>query len=119
MQRKTEKRQRRHKRIRGKIFGTEKRPRLCVYRGLANIHAQLIDDMNEKTLFSASTADKNFKKKIAYGGNVQAAKLLGKILAEQAKQKGISTAVLDRGGFLYHGRVKALAESAREHGLKF
>ena len=119
MQKKAEKRQRRHKRIRKSIFGTEKRPRLCVYRGLANIHAQLIDDINEKTLFSVSTTNKNFKKKTAYGGNVQAAKLLGEVLAEQAKQKGISEAVFDRGGFLYHGRVKALAESARERGLKF
>lgn len=113
------KRIRRHKRIRRKIFGTETCPRLCVYRGLANIRAQLIDDMTEKTLLSVSTYDKDFKKKPACGGNVKAAEALGEVLAERAKNKGIIKVVFDRAGFLYHGRVKALAESARKHGLKF
>ena len=100
-------------------MGTKIRPRLCIYRGLANIQAQLIDDIEEKTLVSVSTQHKDFKKGITYGGNVKAAALLGKILAEQAKSKGITEVVFDRGGFLYQGRVKALADSAREHGLKF
>lgn len=114
-----EKRIRRHKRIRKKTIGTKARPRLCVYRGLANIHAQLIDDRAEETLLYVSTENKDFKKKIPYGGNVKAARTLGEILAEQAKKKGIAEVVFDRAGFLYQGRVKALAESARKHGLKF
>ncbi|MCQ9208461.1 MAG: 50S ribosomal protein L18 [Omnitrophica bacterium] len=118
MREKTEKRIRRHKRIRKKIMGTQKRPRLCVSRGYANIHAQLIDDINEKTLLSISTQDKEFKKKGIYGGNVKAAALLGEILAERAKKKGITEVTFDRAGFLYHGRVKALAESVRKQGLK-
>ena len=119
MKEKIEKRIRRHKRIRKKIVGTEARPRFCVYRGLANIHAQLIDDINEKTLLSVSTEDKSFKKELAYGGNAKAAQMLGEFLAEKAKKKGITEVIFDRAGFHYHGRVKALAESAREHGLKF
>lgn len=112
-------RARRHKRIRKKIFGTENRPRLCVYRGHANIQAQLIDDLNLKTLISVSTYDREFKRKKLCGGNVAAAKRLGETLAEGAKKKGITKIVFDRAGFLYHGRIKALAESAREHGLEF
>lgn len=119
MKEKLLKRIRRHKRIRRKIFGTKIRPRLCVYRGLANIRAQLIDDMTEKTLLSVSTYDKDFKKKPACGGNAKAAEALGELLAERAKKKGIIEVVFDRAGFLYHGRVKALAESARKHGLRF
>ena len=119
MKEKTKKRIRRHKRIRKKVFGSEGRPRLCVYRGLANIHAQLIDDINEKTLLSVSTKDKSFKKELAYGGNAKAAQVLGELLVEKAKKKGITEVIFDRAGFHYHGRVKALAESAREHGLKF
>ncbi|MBL7084691.1 MAG: 50S ribosomal protein L18 [Candidatus Omnitrophica bacterium] len=119
MREKTEKRIRRHKRIRKKIFGTKERPRLCVYRGLANLSAQLIDDMDEQTLLSISTQDKNVKKKISYGGSVKAAKILGEMLAEEAKKKGITRVIFDRSGFLYHGRLKALAESCREHGLEF
>lgn len=112
------KRIRRHKRVRKKIMGTESRPRLCVYRGLSNIHAQLIDDINEKTLVCASTQEKAVKKKIGYGGNLKAAFLLGEILAERANKKGFTQAVFDRAGFIYHGRVKALADACREHGLK-
>ena len=117
MKEKQLKRIRRHRRIRKRIIGTPERPRLCVHRGLANIEAQLIDDLSEKTLLSVSSADKQLKQKAVYGGNVKAAKLLGEILAQKAKDKGITKAVFDRGGFLYHGRVRALAESAREHGL--
>lgn len=119
MREKVEKRKRRHKRIRKKIFGTEVRPRLCVFRGLANIQAQLIDDINEKTLLSVSTQDKEIKKITGYGGNSKAAEFLGRILAERAKKSGITSVVFDRAGFHYHGRIKALAESARKHGLKF
>lgn len=119
MKEKLRKRIRRHNRIRKKILGTKLCPRLCVYRGLANIEAQLIDDLNQKTLLTVSSKDKQFKKKIPYGGNIQAAKLLGQTLAEEAKNKKISKVVFDRAGFLYHGRVRALAESCREHGLRF
>ena len=113
------KRIRRHKRIKKKIWGSKEQPRLCVYRGLSNFHAQLIDDLSQKTLLSVSTQDKEFKKNKIFGGNVAAAKALGKILAEAAKTKGISKVVFDRAGFLYHGRVRSFAQSAREHGLKF
>lgn len=119
MSEKAKKRIRRHKRIRKKVFGQKECPRLCVYRGLANTHAQLIDDISGKTLISISTHDKDIKKKVAYGGNVKAASVLGEVLAERAKKKGINKVIFDRGGFLYHGRVKALAESIREHGIKF
>lgn len=116
---KREKRTRRHKRIRKKIVGTAGVPRLCVYRGYANLQAQLIDDINGQTLLSISTQDKEFKKKMNYGGNIQAAALLGEILAERAKKKGLSELIFDRAGFLYHGRIKAFAESMRKQGLKF
>ncbi len=119
MREKQIKRIKRHKRIRKRMLGTKTRPRLCIYRGLANIQAQLIDDIKEETLVSVSTQHKDFKKQISYGGNLKAAVLLGKVLAEQAKTKGIAEVVFDRGGFLYHGRVRALADSAREHGLRF
>lgn len=113
------KRIKRHKRIRRKLFGTKQKPRLCVYRGLANIQAQIIDDLDGVTLVSMSTHDKEVKKKLPYGGNVKAAEILGQLLAEEAKKKGITKVVFDRAGFLYHGRVKTLAESARKNGLKF
>ncbi|MBN2097238.1 MAG: 50S ribosomal protein L18 [Candidatus Omnitrophica bacterium] len=119
MCKKAEKRITRHKRIRKKIFGTSQRPRLSVYRGLANITAQLIDDLTGKTLVSISTQDKVLKKELLYGGNLKAAQLLGEKLAERAKQKGINQVVFDRSGFLYHGRVKTLAEACRKHGLNF
>ncbi len=108
-------RQRVHKRIRVKLSGTAERPRLNVYRSLNHIYAQLIDDMEGKTLVSASTREA----KIKTGGNVAAAKEIGKKLAEKAKAKGVSKVVFDRGGYLYHGRIKALADAAREAGLKF
>ena len=106
----------RHKRVRGKISGTPEMPRLNVFRSEANIYAQVIDDVNGVTLASASSLDKAIE---GYGGNVAAATAVGKLVAERAKAKGIETVVVDRGGSLYHGRVQALAEGAREGGLKF
>lgn len=112
-------RQRRHQRIRKKVGGTSQRPRLCVYRSLNNLSAQLIDDIEGKTLLSLSTFDKGPRDIIKYGGNVHAAETLGRLLAEKAKAKGINSVVFDRGGYLYHGRVKAFAEAARKEGLVF
>ena len=110
------KRIRRHKRVRGKISGTAQKPRLCVFRSLKNIQAQVIDDESGKTLASASSLDKEFNQ---YGGNVEAAKLVGQAVAKAALDKGITEVVFDRGGYIFHGRVQALAEGAREAGLKF
>ena len=110
------KRIRRHKRVRGKIFGTAQKPRLCVFRSLKNIYAQVIDDENGKTLASASSLDKEFNQ---YGGNKEAAKLVGQAVAKAALDKGITEVVFDRGGYIFHGRVQELAEGAREAGLKF
>jgi large subunit ribosomal protein L18 len=112
-------RRRIHKRIRAKISGNSSRPRLCVYRSLNNMYAQVIDDSQGKTLATASTVEKEIKNDLKNTGNIEASKLLGKKIAERAKAKGIETVVFDRGGYLYHGRVKAVAESARESGLKF
>ena len=109
-------RKKRHVRVRGKISGTAECPRLNVYRSLANIYAQLIDDVAGVTLAQASTVEKDFAK---YGGNVEAAKAVGKKLAERATEKGIKECVFDRGGYVYHGRVAAVAEGAREGGLEF
>ena len=106
----------RHTRVRGKISGTAARPRLNVFRSLSNIYAQLIDDVKGVTLASASTLDKEFN---GYGGNKEAAREVGKLIAKRAAEKGIMEVVFDRGGNIYHGRVKELAEGAREGGLKF
>ena len=106
----------RHARVRGKISGTPERPRLCVFRSESNIYAQIIDDVAGNTLCSASTVEKEFD---GNGGNVEAAKKIGLKIAARALSKGIDTVVFDRGGYIYHGRVKALAEGAREGGLKF
>ena len=106
----------RHVRVRGKISGTPERPRLNVFRSNANIYAQLIDDVNGVTLVAANTLEKDFE---GATGNKEAAKKVGMILAERAKEKGIEEVVFDRGGYVYHGRVAALAEGAREAGLKF
>jgi large subunit ribosomal protein L18 len=111
-------RKRVHTRIREKMSGTPERPRLNVYRSLNHIYTQLIDDLNGVTLASASSFGKKSEEK-AYGGNVEAAKAVGKLIAERAQEKGIKRVVFDRGGYLYHGRVKALAEAAREAGLDF
>ena len=106
----------RHKRVRAKIAGTPERPRLNVFRSNANIYAQIIDDVNGVTLVSANTLEKNFE---GATGNAEAAKKVGLLVAERALAKGIEEVVFDRGGYVYHGRVAALAEGAREGGLKF
>lgn len=109
----------RHDRVRKKVSGTPERPRLCVYRSLTNIYAQIIDDTNGVTLVSASSLDKDLKAELASGGNKAAAKAVGQAVAKRAKDKGIETVTFDRGGYLYHGRVKELADGAREAGLNF
>lgn len=106
----------RHKRVRGKVSGTSERPRLNVFRSGANIYAQIIDDTKGITMVSASTLEKDFG---GHGSNCEAAQKVGQAVAQRAKDKGIDTVVFDRGGYLYHGRIKALAEGAREAGLKF
>ena len=112
-------RQRVHLRVRTRVTGTPDRPRLCVYRSLGHIYAQLIDDRTGRTLVSASSLDKEMRKQLKGGGNVAAAKVVGKAIAERARAAGVELVVFDRGGYKYHGRVQALAESAREAGLKF
>lgn len=112
-------RRRIHKRIREKISGKPERPRLCVFRSLKYIYAQIIDDSRGITLVAASTAEKEMRGQLKKGGNIEASKLVGKAIAERAKAKGIKVVVFDRGGYLYHGRVKAVAEAARESGLEF
>ena len=109
-------RMQRHTRVRGKISGTPERPRLNVYRSNANIYAQIIDDVNGVTLAAAASNEKDFE---GAAGNKEAARKVGKLVAERAKAKGIDTVVFDRGGYIYHGRVAELAEGAREGGLEF
>lgn len=111
-------RQRVHTRIREKMSGTAERPRLNVYRSLNHIYTQLIDDANGATIVSASSQGKKGEE-VGYGGNIAAARLVGKLIAERALEKGVKKVVFDRGGYLYHGRVKALADAAREAGLDF
>ncbi len=113
-------RKRVHTRIREKMSGTAQRPRLNVYRSLNHIYTQLIDDLNGVTIAAASSMHvKGDESDKVYGGNVTAAKLVGKLIAERAQEKGVKKVVFDRGGYLYHGRVKALADAAREAGLDF
>ena len=112
-------RKRKHVRVRKKISGTAECPRLCVYRSNAHIYAQIIDDEAQTTLASASTLDKEIKGSVSVGSNIEAAKAVGKLIAERAAAKEIKVVVFDRGGYLYHGRVQALAEAAREAGLEF
>jgi large subunit ribosomal protein L18 len=112
-------RKRVHARVRTKLSGTPERPRLCVYRSLDHIYTQVIDDRSGKTLVSASSLDAETKKNLKGGGNVAAAKVIGKTIAERAKAAGVTKVVFDRGGYKYHGRVKALADAAREAGLQF
>jgi len=112
-------RQRVHQRVRMKVEGTPERPRLCIFRSLGHIYAQIIDDRAGKTLVSASSFDKETKKGLKGGGNIAAAKVVGKIVAQRAKAAGVEKVVFDRGGYKYHGRVKALADAAREAGLQF
>ena len=114
---KNEKRQKRHFRSRKNIFGTAEKPRLNVYRSLSNIYAQIINDVTGETLVAASTVEKDIKEN--YGGNIEAAKAVGEAIAKKALEKGIKEVVFDRGGYLYHGRVAALATAAREAGLEF
>jgi large subunit ribosomal protein L18 len=108
-----------HERIRKRLTGSEGRPRLAVFRSNKHIYAQVIDDSKGTTLTAASTLDADAKKDLKAGGNIAAAKAVGKLVAERAKAKGIDVVLFDRGGYLYHGRIKALAEAAREAGLKF
>jgi large subunit ribosomal protein L18 len=112
-------RQIRHVRIRRVVKGTAERPRLAVFRSLNHIYAQLIDDAAGRTLAAVDSRAPEFRQRQASGGNVAAAKIVGELVAQKAKERGISQAVFDRGGYQYHGRVKALAEAARSAGLKF
>lgn len=114
-----DRRVKRHERVRKNLSGTPEKPRLCVYRSNKNISCQIIDDVNKVTLASASSLDKELKAEIGYGGNKEAAKKVGEAIAKRALEKGIEVVAFDRGGFLYHGRVKELADGAREGGLKF
>ncbi|MBQ7605334.1 MAG: 50S ribosomal protein L18 [Firmicutes bacterium] len=111
-----DKRIKRHERVRKTVFGTPERPRMAVFKSLKNISVQIIDDVNHKTLVAASSLDKEFE---GYGGNKEAAKKVGEMIGKKAVAQGIETVCFDRGGNLYHGRVKELADGAREAGLKF
>ncbi len=112
-------RDRRHRRVRARVSGTSQRPRLNVFRSLSNIYAQVIDDEAGRTLVSASTIDADVKAQLEGKNKTEAAKVVGKVVAERAKEAGINAVVFDRGGYQYHGRVAALAEGAREGGLEF
>ncbi len=109
----------RHKRVRKNISGSSERPRLCIFRSLKHIYAQVIDDKEGITLVSLSTLNPEIKRKEKYQGNIKAAKMLGNLLAKKLEEKGIKKVVFDRGGYLYHGRVKAVAESARKGKIVF
>jgi large subunit ribosomal protein L18 len=112
-------RKRRHLRVRSRIEGTTERPRLNIYRSNKHIYAQVIDDVTGNTLASASTLDKELSDAVQNGGNVEAAQKVGELVAKRALEKGVSSVVFDRGGYLYHGRVQALADAARSAGLQF
>ncbi len=112
-------RRRIHLRMRKRVVGLRERPRLCVHRSSRHIRAQVIDDSTGRTLVSASSLDKEVRASIQGGGNIAASKVVGRVIAERAKAKGLEQVVFDRGGYQYHGRVQALAEAAREAGLKF
>ena len=114
-----DKRLKRHERVRKSLNGTPEKPRMCVFRSLKNISVQIIDDVNGKTLIAASSLDKELKANTPYGGNKDAAKAVGEAIAKKALAKGIENVAFDRGGYLFHGRVKELADGAREAGLKF
>lgn len=109
----------RHRRIRKNVSGTQSRPRLCVFRSLNHTYAQIIDDAEGRTLAAASTLDPEIKDHAGHRGNVKTARLIGERLGRRAREKGIARVVFDRGGYLFHGRVKAVAEGAREAGLEF
>ncbi|HPA45249.1 MAG TPA: 50S ribosomal protein L18 [bacterium] len=119
MHRKLVGRERRHKRVRKKIYGTGERPRLCVFRSAKHIYAQIVDDDKGATRVAFSSMAKDFARETNRGTNVEGAKMVGKELAKRALAVGISRVVFDRGGYIYHGRVKALADGAREGGLEF
>lgn len=119
MDKKHELRVKRHARVRRKVSGTTARPRLAVFRSVNHIYAQVIDDSQGKTLAAASTVEPELRKALKSGGNVDAAKAVGKLVGERAKERGVEQVVFDRGGFMYHGRVQGLAEAAREAGLQF
>jgi large subunit ribosomal protein L18 len=112
-------RRKRHERVRRRVYGTPARPRLNVYRSLSHIYAQIIDDSAGRTLVSASSRDKELEESLKTGGNLAAASAVGRLLAERARQANLAAVVFDRGGYRYHGRVKALAEACRAGGLKF
>ncbi len=112
-------RQKVRRRIRGRVAGTAERPRLAVYRSLKHIYVQAIDDVAGRTLAAASTLDPEARGEVPYGGNVAAAKVVGGLIGRRLQEKGITRVVFDRGGYRYHGRVRALAEAAREAGLEF
>jgi large subunit ribosomal protein L18 len=116
---KRRKRERRHYRIRNKVIGTPERPRVNVYRSLKNIYVQIIDDLAGHTLVSASSLEPAIRDSVEFGGNKDAAKMVGELVAERALEKGIKDVVFDRGGYKYHGRVKEVAEALREKGLNF
>ena len=109
----------RHQTLRVKLSGTTEAPRLAVYRSTKHIYAQLIDDVKGVTIVSSSSIDKDMKEKLGHGGNIDAAKAVGEAIAKKALKKGVKDVVFDRGGFLYHGRIQALADAAREAGLNF
>ncbi len=115
----SEMRKRRHKRVRKKVFGTPERPRLAVFRSNKHIYAQIIDDVKGHTLVAASTLDKELREKLQKTWNKEAAREVGKLIGKRALEKGIKKVVFDRGGFKYHGRIKELADGAREAGLEF
>ena len=110
---------RRKKRIRQKVFGTAERPRLTVYRSLQHIYAQLVDDAHGTTILGVSTRAKELQGKVKHADTIEAAKQVGALVAQKAREKNVATVVFDRNGYIYHGRLKALAEAARENGLKF
>ena len=114
-----EHRQRIHRRVRQRVRGTEARPRLSVFRSHKHLYAQIVDDARGRTLVSASSRDNQLRPQMRYGGNVAAAQVIGKVLGERALQAGITQVVFDRGGYKYHGRIKALADAAREAGVQF
>lgn len=119
MRTKEELRLKRHKRLKMKMLGTSDKPRLVVHRSLKNISAQVLDDTVSKVLFSLSTKDKSLKSKFAKAGNLKSAEAFGQIFAQAAKEKGFSKVIFDRAGYLYHGRIKAFADSLRKGGLEF
>lgn len=116
---KRRRRLRRHKRVRKKIYGTPERPRICIYRSLKHIYAQIVDDAQGKTLTTVSSLSPEVRAKIKRGDNIEAARMVGELLGKKAQELGIKRVVFDRAGYKYHGRVKTLAESARKAGLEF